>query len=245
MSTQVANWPILGEVSEGARAGCTRAHSSPKLKAVIILLVEEDSVGAALSRALSVEADSRVLRAVSTEREAIASSQMLHPTVVVIDNGLPDGTSAKARPMKEATPDIEVVMMTGSGCGAVLTEARGAGCSGFVPKETHLSELVSAIRGVVASQVRVAPDPMAVLLEHLRPHPRAPGGDLTPRELEVLHRLAAGETTNEIADALFLSVHTVRNHIANTLSKLHARSRLEAVAIATRDDLISATPWIR
>jgi DNA-binding NarL/FixJ family response regulator len=205
---------------------------------VIILLVEEVIVAEPLNRALSAEIDSRPARSVDTAREAIASSRTLHPKIVVIDDALLGGAGANSGRIREVASDIEVVVMGGSGSGTVLAKALDAGCSGLVPKETQLGGLVSAIRDAIASQVRVAPDPMSILPERLRPHRHVPGIDLTPRELEVLHRLATGEATNEIADALFLSVHTVRNHIANTLSKLHARSRLEAVAIATRDDLI-------
>jgi len=207
---------------------------------ITVLVVEDqDMVAEALSRALGSETDFRVVGVVGTVHEAVDAARSLHPRVVVMDYGLPDGTGADAtRQVKERDPEIDVVMMTGASSGAVLAEALDAGCSGFVPKEAHFSELISAVRGVIAGQVRVAPDLMTVLLEHLRPHPNAVGSNLTPRELDVIHRLAEGESTDEIAAALFLSVHTVRNHVANLLNKLHARSRLEAVAIATRHGLL-------
>jgi DNA-binding NarL/FixJ family response regulator len=215
-------------------------ESASALGAVTVLVVEDqDMVAEALSRALDSETDLHVVGVAGTVREAVAAAALLHPRVVVMDYGLPDGTGAEAtRQVKAIAPEIDVVMMTGSSSGAVLAEALDAGCSGFVPKEAHFSELIAAIRGVIAGQVRVAPDLMSVLLAHLRPHPNALGSDLTPREVDVLHRLAEGESTSDIAGALFLSVHTVRNHIANLLNKLHARSRLEAVAIAIRHGLI-------
>ena len=79
------------------------------------------------------------------------------------------------------------------------------------------------------------------LAAHLRPRPPTLGADLTERELEVLRLLACGASTDEIVDELVISVHTVRNHIRNILTKLQARSRLEAVAVATRIGLLGTT----
>ena len=76
------------------------------------------------------------------------------------------------------------------------------------------------------------------LAAHLRPRSSTLGADLTPREREVLALLAKGRSTNQMVDDLVVSVHTVRNHIRNILTKLQARSRLEAVAIAIRLGLV-------
>jgi DNA-binding NarL/FixJ family response regulator len=156
-----------------------------------------------------------------------------------MDYGLPDGTGAEAaRRIKANQADIEIVMMTGVSGGAVLAEALEAGCSGFVPKQSHYSMLIAAINGVVDGQVQVPPDLMAELIAHLRQRPTPQGSDLTARELELLRLIAAGESTAAIASQLYLSVHTVRNHVARILTKLQAHTRLEAVAIAVRHGLI-------
>jgi DNA-binding NarL/FixJ family response regulator len=156
-----------------------------------------------------------------------------------MDYGLPDGTGADAaRRIKANQPEIEIVMMTGVTGGAVLAEALEAGCSGFVPKQSHYSMLIYAIQGVIDGQVQVPPDLMAELIAHLRQRPAAQGSDLTSRELELLRLVAAGKSTIAISSELFLSVHTVRNHIARILTKLQAHTRLEAVAVAVRHGLI-------
>jgi DNA-binding CsgD family transcriptional regulator len=81
------------------------------------------------------------------------------------------------------------------------------------------------------------------LAAHLRPRPPSAGIDLTKREIEVLRLLAEGKSTSAIVNDLYLSIHTVRNHVRNILTKLNAQSRLEAVAIATRQGLLGpATP---
>ena len=68
------------------------------------------------------------------------------------------------------------------------------------------------------------------------------GADLTAREREVLAMLADGSSTEEIGSDLFLSLHTVRNHVRNILTKLHARTKLEAVVIAARAGLVDLRP---
>jgi DNA-binding NarL/FixJ family response regulator len=215
--------------------GTDRADES-----VSILIVEDhDMVAEAFRRVIDGEGDFSVVGVVGSVHDAIQSARVLHPRVVVMDYGLPDGTGAEAtKQIKAEQPDIEVVMLTGLSSGAILAEALEAGCSGFVPKEAHLDELVASIRTVIAGQVQVPQDLMTALVAHLRPHPTVLGSDLTPREAEVLHLLATGQSTTEIATQLFVSIHTVRNHIATILSKLHANSRLEAVAVAVQHGLV-------
>jgi DNA-binding NarL/FixJ family response regulator len=203
---------------------------------VKVLIVEDhDLVAETLRRALDAEADLTVVDVVRSVDEAVRATRAVQPRIVVMDYGLPDGTGAEAtREIKGEFPEIEVVMLTGKASGATLAEALEAGCGGFVAKEGRFDELVKAIRAVLAGEVRVPPDLMADLAAHLRPQPDTLGADLTAREREVLQLLAEGRSTHDIVDSLFLSVHTVRNHIRNILAKLNARSRLEAVAVATR-----------
>lgn len=205
----------------------------------IVIVEDQEIVAEALSRAIDGELGMSVVGIAGTVEEAVSRAAQFHPRVVVMDYGLPDGTGAEAaRRIKANQADIEIVMMTGVSGGAVLAEALEAGCSGFVPKQSHYSMLIAAINGVVDGQVQVPPDLMAELIAHLRQRPTPQGSDLTARELELLRLIAAGESTAAIASQLFLSVHTVRNHVARILTKLQAHTRLEAVAIAVRHGLI-------
>jgi DNA-binding NarL/FixJ family response regulator len=205
----------------------------------IVIVEDQEIVAEALSRAIDGELGMSVVGIAGTVEEAVSRAAQFHPRVVVMDYGLPDGTGAEAaRRIKANQADIEIVMMTGVSGGAVLAEALEAGCSGFVPKQSHYSMLIAAINGVVDGQVQVPPDLMAELIAHLRQRPTPQGSDLTARELELLRLIAAGESTAAIASQLYLSVHTVRNHVARILTKLQAHTRLEAVAIAVRHGLI-------
>jgi DNA-binding NarL/FixJ family response regulator len=207
--------------------------------ATVLVVDDHELVAEALARALDIEPDLVVVGRSASVAEAVRAARELHPDVVLMDFQLPDGrgTDATAR-IKHERPQTEVVMLTGLAEGAVLAAALESGCSGFVTKSGSFRELPSTIRGVLAGEVRIPPSMMHQLAAHLRPRPAAVGIDLTKREVEVLRLLADGKSTNAIVQELFLSVHTVRNHVRSILTKLNAKSRLEAVAVATREGLL-------
>jgi DNA-binding NarL/FixJ family response regulator len=205
----------------------------------IVIVENQDMIAEAFRRVIDGEDDFSVVGVVGSVHHAIQSARVLHPRVVVMDYGLPDGTGAEAtKQIKAEQPRIEVVMVTGLSSGAILAEALETGCPGFVPKEAHFGELIASTRTVVAGQVQVPQDLMTALVAHLRPHPSVLGNDLTLREAEVLHHLATGQSTTEIVNQLFVSIHTIRNHIAKIPSKPQANARLEAVAIAGQHGLV-------
>ena len=89
-----------------------------------------------------------------------------------------------------------------------------------------------------AGEALISPAMLARLLPKLRPTKRGVGADLTSREIEVLQLLAGGLANQAIADKLVISVHTVRHHVQNIITKLQAHSKLEAVATAAREGII-------
>lgn len=207
--------------------------------ATVLIVDDHELVAEALRRVLEAEPDLEVVGHELTVAGAIEAARRWKPDVVLMDFDLPDGRGTDAAvTIKSELPDTEIVMLTGMSDGRVLAAALEAGCSGFAAKGGNLRDLGSTIRGVLAGEVRVPQQLIDQLVKVLRPRPAAIGSDLTAREREVLALLAQGRSTNAIVDELMLSVHTVRNHIRNLLMKLHAQSRLEAVAIATRHGLL-------
>lgn len=209
----------------------------------ILVVDDHELVAEAVARAIGAEPDLEVVAVVGTAAEAIAAVRSLRPAVVVMDVRLPDGSGidATARITTEF-PETHVVMLTGFADGGVLARALEAGCAGFVAKEGRFTELLATIRSVLTGVVHVPPHLLDGLVAHLRPRPAEVGTDLTARELEILRMLAAGHSTKAMVEELALSIHTVRNHVRSVLSKLRARSRLEAVAVATRHGLITNGP---
>jgi DNA-binding NarL/FixJ family response regulator len=212
-------------------------------KTRILVVDDHDLVAQTLQRAIAIEPDFIVVGCVGSVEAAVQAADELQPDVVLMDFRLPDGTGADATArIKGAWAETEVVMLTGHSSGAVLAQALEAGCSGFVSKEGRFDELIETIRAVVRGEVRVPRALVEDLALHLRPRAQTLGHDLTSREREVLALLAAGRSTTQMVSELVLSVHTVRNHVRNILTKLQSKSRLEAVAVATRLGIISPAP---
>ncbi len=158
---------------------------------------------------------------------------------MVLDFHLPDGDAPEiAGKILASRPGTRILVLSGSGGDRSLLAALDAGCLGFVTKDKAVEELVAAVRHVHAGEAYVPAAMLGALLPRIGRRFDHPGADLTDRERQVLHCLGDGMTNPAIAEQLFLSVHTVRSHVQGVLSKLGAHSKLEAVAIATREGLL-------
>jgi DNA-binding NarL/FixJ family response regulator len=208
-----------------------------------VLLVEDHAmVARGLEATLADEDDLDVVGIATTVEQGVLRFKQLAPDVVVMDYRLPDGDGTDAaRRIREHDADAAVLLLTGADDPGVVSAALDAGCSGFVSKGRDLDDLTSAIRAVARG---AAVFPAELLSRALSPDTAATGtgADLTTREREVLGLLADGCSTEEIGSQLFLSLHTVRNHVRNILTKLHARTKLEAVVIAARAGLVDLRP---
>ena len=114
-------------------------------------------------------------------------------------------------------------------------EALRAGASGFLLKDAPEAQLVAAIEVAAAGGSIFAPHATRRVIEAFavpRPDPPAGLADLTPRELEVLTLIARGRSNREIAEALHVSEHTTKTHVAHILDKLDLRDRVQAVVLA-------------
>lgn len=206
-----------------------------------VVIVDDHSVTAeGLTRILSTTDDLEVLATASNIAEALAIFERQTPDVILMDYRLPDGNGADAtEQILLRWPSIKILMFSGSEETSVLTRAFEAGCVGFLAKTRPWNEIVVAIRAASRGESVMRAEELAGLLGQLKKTTNADAKWLTDRELEMLQLLAKGHSTDAIASELFLSTHTIRNHISSVLSKLGAHSKLEAVAIAARDGIIS------
>ncbi len=189
---------------------------------------------------LSDETDIDVVGTAASVSEALDLVDLFHPDVLLLDYRLPDGDGASAaEEVLRRSPSTRVVMLSAAGGDELLARSIEAGCSGFLPKDRTGDEVVQAVRAAARGESLVPTDVLVGLVDRLKRAPKGKHGDLTPRELEILGMLAKGMSTEGISSALFLSEHTVRNHVRNILGKLGAHSKLEAVAVAARDGIIS------
>ena len=182
-----------------------------------------------------------VVATASTGMDAVDVTRMLRPDVVLMDLNMPGLNGIEAtRGVLGVWPEARVVMLTVSGDGSDVLEAMLAGATGYLVKGTSPEALVAGIRAAAAGDALLSPGLAAKLLALVSPAPVAArdGAVLSERELEVLRLLASGKANADIARELFLSPHTVRNHISNILSKLQIANRTEAAAYAIRSGLV-------
>jgi DNA-binding NarL/FixJ family response regulator len=207
---------------------------------VRVLLCDDHQVFAEALAGLLQADGLEVVDVVGRVGDAVAAAMAKKPDVVLMDYELPDGDGVGAtRAIKAVVPDAHVVLLTSNADEDVLVSAIEAGASGFVTKHKPAAEVTAAIRAAAGGEMLVSSDMLARLLPRMnRTTERKGAYDLTARELEVLDLLADGTPNQELAARMGISRNTVRNHVQNLLTKLGVHSRLEAVALATREGLL-------
>jgi len=173
--------------------------------------------------------------------EAVRFALEVAPDVIVMDITMPvlDGVEA-TRQITAELPDVKVAVLTMHGDGRLLADAVRAGAVAFMGKDSAMSDVVEAVRSVAAGEVVLTPEIGAGMLGELQTP--EPGGDrsspLTGREEEILQLVADGCSTAQIAEKLFISTKTVKNHLASVYAKLDARDRTQAVLDAVRQGIV-------
>jgi len=168
------------------------------------------------------------------------------PDLVMLDLLMPGMSGLEVLgTIQKASPRSRVVLLTASESAQDLLAAVKAGASGYLTKDTPLPRLASAMRDVLAGGAAISPAMGGKLFSSLRDMLRHSGStalrtpELTGREIEILGLVGEGKTSREIAEELYISENTVRNHVRNVLDKLGMKSRFEAVNWAYREGLIN------
>jgi DNA-binding NarL/FixJ family response regulator len=164
--------------------------------------------------------------------------------VVLMDYVLPDGTGAEAtREIKRRWPKAKVVLVTGLSDDETMLDAVAAGADGFLTKDRAGTDVVQAVRAAHAGEMLLPREVayqlaqrVAAVRQSSETHVHVQ--ELTPRELEVLRALVGGRSSREICAELYISPNTLRTHVQNLLNKLRVHSKLEAVAVALRQQLV-------
>ncbi len=165
--------------------------------------------------------------AARTSAEALELTRTFEPHVALVDLFLAGESGAElCDSIRKTSPGTRVLLISGAGRMSPAT-ARAAGASGFVSKDWEAGEIAAAVK-MVGLGMTMFP-----------PKAEQPAPMLSEREREVLDLIAAGSTNREIAERLYLSPHTVKEHTSALYRKLRARNRAEAVQRAQRLGLLA------
>jgi two-component system, NarL family, response regulator DegU len=226
-------------------AGSSRPDGGEDRSVTIRLLLADDHrmLREGLRRSMTDEGFDVVGEATNGE-EAVALAAELAPDVVLMDVTMPemDGVEATREISANGTP-TRVVMLTMHADKEVLAEAIRAGASGYLVKDCSTDEVADAVRMAADGQTALSPQLAATMLDEVRrlDAPAATEDDrvVTRREEEVLQLIADGCSTQEVAEQLYISQKTVKNHLASIYQKLDARDRTQAVLQAVRMGIVS------
>ena len=195
---------------------------------------------------LSAQPDMEVVGEAGSGEEAVRETVKVSPGVVLMDIGMPGVSGLEAtKEIRKQAPKVQVLILTMHDREDYLFQALRAGATGYVLKGADVQDLLSAIRSVNSGEVYLYPSVTKKLLaDYLR---RVESGDnrasydgLTDREREVLGLIAQGKTLPEIAQGLYLSLHTVQTHRDHIMKKLDLHTKAELIKYAIRKGLVDA-----
>lgn len=196
-----------------------------------------------LRRSLSDEGFDVVGEA-SDGEEAVRLADELRPDVILMDVTMPDVDGVEAtRRIHQQHPEVRVVMLTMHADQSVIAEALRAGASGYLVKDCSTDEIADAVRLAAGDDATLSPELATAMLDEVRridPDSVEDDNDrvVTKREVEVLQLIADGCSTPEVAERLYISQKTVKNHLASIYHKLDARDRTQAVLQAVRMGIV-------
>jgi two-component system, NarL family, response regulator DesR len=197
-------------------------------RSIKVLLAEDmDLLRTALVSVLSEEEDMEVIADLKCDQKVVSAALRLRPDVAVVSVDLPGkpGVTTVCE-LRRRLPECQVVALTVTRPPGLLKRLLAADVSGMIDKNAPATRLLHAIRGV-ADGGTVIDANLVVAALSAGPNP------LTPRELHVLQLAAGGASGPDIARSLSLSPGTVRNYMSNAMNKIGARTRIEAIRIAT------------
>ncbi|MBM6696121.1 response regulator transcription factor [Bifidobacterium pullorum] len=230
----------------------------------VVIADDQELVRAGFAMVIGSQQDMQVVGQARDGADAVRVAESLHPDVVLMDVRMPgmDGIEATRRitalesGADEGARPTRVIILTTFDLDEYVMAAINAGASGFLLKDTEPETLLSSIRTVYQGNAIIAPSATKRLIEKMmedgytKPHPvpeAAPAApvytdpeldELTDREREVLIEIAHGLSNQEIADKLFISLPTVKTHVAHILAKINARDRVQAVVFAYDNHLV-------
>jgi DNA-binding NarL/FixJ family response regulator len=210
-----------------------------------VVLVDDHDLFRAGLRDLLEAQGLTVVGEAATGEDGVRLAGTVAPDVVVMDLSMPGISGVEAtRQILEQAPLARVVALTISAEDGDVMDAMMAGACGYLLKDASVEELVTGVRAAAAGESSISPRIATKVLARLR-HDAGEREEatkmntgLSDREIEVLRLLAEGKGNSEIAQELFISPKTVKNHIASILMKLQIDNRIQAAVYAVRSGIV-------
>jgi DNA-binding NarL/FixJ family response regulator len=226
----------------------------PHSKVRVMLVDDHPLFRQGLRRLLESEERFEVVAEASCGYQAVYQAHLQQPRLALIDVQLPGITGLQvARMLMRQHPSMRIVIVSTQFSEEWLIDALRVGAAAFLLKDARPEEIIATIDRVLTGQEALSglvlsrPDLTSQLLRELRQLGTVDGAaipvdQLTPRELEVLDCVAQGMSNKEIADTLFITEQTVKNHMTSVLRKLEAEDRVQVILKAVRCGWVVVAP---
>jgi DNA-binding NarL/FixJ family response regulator len=215
----------------------------------VLIADDDDLMRAGLVELLTADPDIDIVGQAATGRQAIEQTCRLAPDVVLMDVRMPDLDGiAATEALSRTAPDARILILTTFEQDDYIFGAIRAGASGFLLKRSRPEDLIAAVHTIAAGDALLAPSITRRVIDRIAQQPtpepaeRAKLDGLTPREREVLDRIARGLSNREIAAELIVEESTIRTHVKRILMKLQLRDRIQAVIFAHQTGLNQPAP---
>lgn len=205
----------------------------------LMIVDDHEVVRLGMRAVFELEPDITVIGEASNGAEALAKVSVLDPQVILMDVRMEKmGGIEACREIKSCYPAVSILMVTSYTDDDAVISSILAGASGYLLKNVSRAELLRALRLVASGQSLIDPNVAKQTMTRLTTLAQAPGDELTEREREVLSYVARGYTNKQIAETLYMSEKTARNHVSHILEKLGLSRRSEAAAFAVEHKLV-------
>ncbi len=208
----------------------------------IILVDDQSIIREGLSSLLQSKPDLEVVGDAENGQVGLDLALKLQPDIVLMDVRMPimDGVAA-TRSLTQQLPQTKVLVLTTFDDDEYITKAMKNGAKGYLLKDTPSEELAQAIRSIYKGYTQLGPGLFEKMIAtNTPPSSHSPLKEpppelkrLTPRELEVLQLIGRGYSNREIAQTLYITERTVKNHVSSILSRLNLRDRTQVALLAT------------
>lgn len=202
----------------------------------IVIIEDNEAVKEGYALILNSHKDYHVVNTYTTAEDAIKNLRRDYPDIIFTDLDLPgmNGIAGIAK-IRKLDPKVQIIVITVYEDSNMVFDALCAGAMGYITKSSNHVELLEAVEQIINKGAPMSPKIAKMVVSSFQ---RSPNSPLSNRETEILSLLATGKTYKITADELHIGMETVKSHVKNIYSKLHATSKSEAIEIAKRESLI-------